>query len=95
MTSMAAAKFIKIDSQNTWEAGIEEHKIEGHPVKIYNLAKTVADCFKFRNKIGADIPRHALKTALSEKKVSPKDIMHYAKICRVSNIIKPILESIL
>jgi len=82
-------------TQKSWESGIEEHNIEGHTIKIYNLAKTIADCFKFRNKIGIDIARDALKTAITEKMVTPKTIMHYAKICRISNIIKPILESII
>ena len=80
---------------DSWEAGIEEHKIEGHQIRVYNLAKTVADCFKFRNRIGMDIAREALKVAVTEKRISPKEIMHYAKICRVSNSVKPILESIL
>lgn len=79
----------------TWEAGIENHKIEGHKVRVYNLAKTVIDCFKFRNKIGIDVARDALKLALTEKHTKPKEIMQYAKICRVDNIIKPILEAIL
>jgi len=78
-----------------WEAGIEEHKIDGHIVRIYSLAKAIADCFKFRNKIGAQIARDALKEAVTEKKVPPKEIMQYAKLCRVVNIIKPILETIL
>ena len=78
-----------------WEAGIEERQMEGHKIRVYSLAKTVADCFKFRNKIGADIAREALKVAITEKRVLPKEIMHYAKICRVSNIIKPILESLI
>ncbi len=78
-----------------WQAGMEGHEISGHTVKIYSLAKTVADCFKFRNKIGIDIAREALKISLMEKNVSPKEIMHYAKICRVVHIIKPVLETLL
>lgn len=79
----------------TWKAGIEEHKIESHQIRVYSLEKTVADCFKFRNRVGLDVAREALKTAVTEKRISPKEIMRYAKICRVSNIVKPILESIL
>jgi len=79
----------------SWKTGIEEHNMGGHQVRIYNLAKTVADCFKFRNRIGMDVAREALKIAVKQKRISPKEIMRYAKICRVSNIIKPILESIL
>jgi len=82
-------------SDKAWKAGIEEHKIEGHNVRIYSLSKTIADCFKFRNKIGIDVARNALKAAVMEKSINPKDIMQYAKICRVANIIKPILETML
>lgn len=82
-------------SPKTWNAGIEKHQIGGNEIKVYNLAKTIADCFKFRNKIGANIARNALKTAITEKNVNPKDIMKYAKICRVDKIIKPILETLL
>ncbi len=78
-----------------WKAGIEEHEVEGHKIKVYNLAKTIADCFKFRNKIGPDVARDALKVAVTEKKIKPKEIMQYAKICRVDNIVKPILEAML
>lgn len=78
-----------------WKAGIKEHKIDDHIVRIYSLAKTIADCFKFRNKIGAQIARGALKRAVTEKKVPPKEIMQYAKLCRVANIIKPILETLI
>lgn len=82
-------------SHKAWEAGIEEYEIAGHKVRIYNLAKTVADCFKFRNKIGIDVVRDAIKTAVTEKGIKPKDIMLYAKICRVDRLIKPILEAML
>ena len=78
-----------------WKAGIEEHEIGGHKIKVYSLAKTIADCFKFRNKIGTDVARGALKVAVTEKEVKPKEIMQYAKICRVDNIVKPILEAML
>lgn len=82
-------------TSKAWEVGIEEHKIDGQTIRVYNLAKTIADCFKFRNKIGVDIAREALKAAVTEKHVAPQDIMHYARICRVDNIIKPILESVI
>jgi len=79
---------------NAWKAGIEQREIEGYKIKVYSLAKTVADCFKFRNKIGADVAREALKIAVTEKNIKPKEIMHYAKICRVDSILKPILEAL-
>lgn len=78
-----------------WEAGIEEHATEGRKIRVYSLARTVVDCFKFRNKIGLDVARDALKVAVTEKGVKPKEIMRYAKLCRVESIIKPILEAIL
>jgi len=87
-------QFYRFDMKS-WEAGIEKHKIEGYTVKIYNLAKTVVDCFKFRNKIGIDVARDALKVAVTEKNIKPQEIMRYAKICRVDSIIKPILETII
>jgi len=78
-----------------WEAGITEHDIEGRKLKVYCLAKTIADCFKFRNKIGINVARDALKVAINEKNIKPREIMQYAKICRVDNIIKPVLEAII
>ena len=82
-------------SPKAWETGIENREIEGHKVKVYNLAKTIADCFKFRNKIGLGVTREALKIAVTEKNIKPKEIMQYAKICRVDRVIKPILEAML
>jgi predicted transcriptional regulator of viral defense system len=82
-------------SPKAWQAGIEEHETAGHKIKIYSLAKTVTDCFKFRNKIGIDVARDALKIAITEKGIKPKDVMCFAKICRVDRIIKPILEAMI
>jgi predicted transcriptional regulator of viral defense system len=87
-------KFYFFDSAS-WKSGIEKHKIEGYEIKIYSLAKTIADCFKFRNKIGINIAREALKSAVKEKGVRPTEIMYYAKICRVDKVVKPILEAML
>jgi hypothetical protein len=56
------------------------------------VAKTVADCFKHRNKIGLDIALEALKDARAQKKASADDLWRFAKICRVSNVIRPYLE---
>jgi len=82
-------------SPKTWREGIEKYDIEGYEVKIYSIAKTIADCFKFRGKIGIDIARQAMKSAIQEKDVKPRDIMSYAKLCRVDKIVKPILETML
>jgi predicted transcriptional regulator of viral defense system len=75
-------------------AGIEKHLVEGVSVQVYCAAKTVADCFKFRNKIGLDVAIEALKESLHEKKATAKEIYHYAKICRVSNVIRPYMEAL-
>ena len=82
-------------AKKAYEAGIEEHNLDGHTIRIYSLAKTIADCFKFRSKIGLDLARKALKEAFAEKRVSAEELMRYAKICRVSHIVQPILETIL
>ena len=70
--------------------GIEKVQVEGVPVRVYSAAKTVADCFKFRNKIGLDVAIEALKDCLRQKKASISEVYRYAKICRVSNVIPPI-----
>jgi integrase len=64
------------------------------PVRVYSAAKTVADCFKFRNKIGLDIAIEALKDCLHQKKASLNEIYHYAKVCRVGNVIRPYMEAL-
>lgn len=73
---------------------IEEHNIEGVPVRVYSPAKTVTDCFKFRNKIGLDIAIEALKDCWKQRKATIDEIWAAAKICRVTTIIRPYLESI-
>jgi len=74
--------------------GQEEHVIEGVTVKIYNPAKTVADCFKYRNKIGLDVALEALRETWRARRCSISDLMHYARICRVANVMRPYLESL-
>jgi len=74
--------------------GIENHKVEGVPIRVYSVAKTVADCFKFRNKIGLDVAIEALKDSVRQKKATVNEIYRYSKICRVSNVIRPYLEAL-
>jgi predicted transcriptional regulator of viral defense system len=74
--------------------GIESHQVEGVPVRVYSAAKTVADCFKFRNKIGLDVAVEALKDSLRQKKTTINEIYRYSKICRVSNVIRPYMETL-
>ncbi|MEA2030901.1 MAG: type IV toxin-antitoxin system AbiEi family antitoxin domain-containing protein [candidate division Zixibacteria bacterium] len=75
-------------------SGIKEHNIEGVTIRVYNPAKTVADCFKFRNKIGLDVALEALRDCHRSRKCTMDDLWKYAKICRVANIMKPYLESL-
>ena len=81
-------------SGQAFRAGIETHEIEGHAVEVYNLPKTIADCFKFRNKIGLDVAIEALREAWIERRLRPVDIEPYAKICRVNNVMRPYLEAL-
>jgi predicted transcriptional regulator of viral defense system len=75
-------------------AGVEKLPVEGITVRVYSAAKTVADCFKFRNKIGLDVAIEALKDSLHQKKATVNEIYRYAKICRVSNVIRPYMEAL-
>jgi predicted transcriptional regulator of viral defense system len=74
--------------------GVELHKIEGVPVKITSVPKTITDCFKYRNKIGLDVAMEALKEAWNAKRVSMDELWHYGQICRVQNVMRPYLEGL-
>lgn len=80
-------------SKKAFTEGVEEHLIESVSVKITNPAKTVADCFKYRNKIGLDVALEALKEGLHEGKFTRDEVWHYSKICRVTNVIRPYMEA--
>jgi predicted transcriptional regulator of viral defense system len=75
--------------------GVKEHLIEGVPVKVYNPAKTVADCFKYRNKIGLDVAMEALRECRRERRCTNDELWEYAKVCRVAKVMKPYLEAML
>lgn len=74
--------------------GIEKHIIEGVEVKVYNPAKTVADCFKYRNKIGLDVAIEALRDGWQQRRFTMDELWKHAKICRVANVMKPYLETL-
>lgn len=80
-------------SGKAFDFGIEEHQVNDVSIQVYSIAKTIADCFKFRNKIGVDIAIEALREALREKRAPIDDIWKAAKICRVHNVMKPYLEA--
>lgn len=74
--------------------GIEQRPIDGHAVPVYTLEKTIADCFKCRNKIGVDIAVEALRDAWRQHRLDMDHLWRCARICRVSNIIRPYLDSL-
>jgi len=74
--------------------GVERHRIESVQVKIYSPAKTVADCFKYRNKLGLDVAIEALRDCLRSKKCTRAQLWQYAKICRVTEVMRPYLEAV-
>ena len=82
-------------SGNAYESGIVEHPIDGVFVKIYTPEKTLTDCFKFRNKIGMDVVLEALKFYKTRKKFDLAQLLKYARICRVEQVMRPYLEAIL
>jgi predicted transcriptional regulator of viral defense system len=74
--------------------GVEEHQIDGVTVRVTNVARTVADCFKFRNKIGLDVALEALQEAWLAKRLSMDELWRYATLCRVANVMRPYMESL-
>ncbi len=81
-------------SGEAFHFGIEVHTIDGVPVQIYSIAKTVADCFKFRYKIGKIVAIEALRQTLSEKRATIDELWIAARVCRVTKIMKPYLEAL-
>ena len=81
-------------SEASLASGVEIHTIEGVAMRVTSVAKTVADCFKFRNKIGLDVALEALREARRENKASADALWRYAKINRVANVMRPYLEAI-
>jgi predicted transcriptional regulator of viral defense system len=79
---------------HAYKEGIEEQTLDGVKTRIYGREKTIADCFKFREKIGPDIALEALKDYLKQPKPNPQLVMKYAKVDRVDKIIRPYLESL-
>ena len=81
-------------SSATLDAGVEEHRIGGVIVPVFTPAKTVADCFKYRNKIGLDVAIEALQECWRSRRCTMDDLWQYANICRVQNVMRPYLESL-
>jgi predicted transcriptional regulator of viral defense system len=82
-------------SGQAFTLGIQSHKIDGVPVRIYSPEKTIADCFKYRNKICLETAIEALKFYREKKRFKADDLMNFARACRVEKIIRPYLEALL
>jgi len=82
-------------SGSAFTEGIEQHDVDGIPVKVYNPEKTLADCFKYRNKIGLDVVLEAMKFYRQRKRFQADDLMRYARICRMEKVMRPYLEATL
>lgn len=71
---------------------VDEHQVDGVTVRVTGVAKTVVDCFKYRNKIGLDVALEALREAWGVQRVTMEDLWHFAQICRMTNVMRPYLE---
>jgi predicted transcriptional regulator of viral defense system len=83
----------RFDSK-TFNKGLETHRVGGMPLKIYSAARSVVDCFKFRNKLGMDVALEALRLARQRKRVQNRELLHYARLLRVENPMSPYLQAI-
>jgi predicted transcriptional regulator of viral defense system len=81
-------------SKPALEAGVQTYRAEGTSLRVTSVAKTVTDCFKFRNKVGLDVAIEALREARRAKKASADDLWRFAKINRVANVMRPYLEAV-
>lgn len=77
-----------------WICGVERHVIEGVPVRVYSPAKTVADCFKFRNKIGVDVAVEALRETLRHRRATTDELWRAAAACRMTRVMTPYLQAL-
>ena len=81
-------------SGDAFTEGVESHQVEGRLLRVYGAAKTVADCFKYRNKIGLDVALEALRDGWRERRFTLDELDCYAETCRVSRVMRPYLESL-
>ncbi|MGV3526242.1 MAG: type IV toxin-antitoxin system AbiEi family antitoxin domain-containing protein [Candidatus Sericytochromatia bacterium] len=82
-------------SSSAYCSGMEIHTIQGIDLKVYSMAKTIVDCFKFRNQIGLDVALEALKESLGQKKISQDELWKQAQVCRMTSVMRPYLEALL
>jgi len=77
-----------------YREGIETHERDGVKLKVYGPARTVADCFRLRNRLGIEVAVEALRTGLDERKFTPAEVLRAAKACRIARIVRPYLEAL-
>lgn len=82
-------------SGTAFSAGVESHDIDNTRIKVYSPEKTLADCFKYRNKIGMDTVLEALTLYRDQRRPKPRKLVEYAKVCRVENVMRPYLQAML
>jgi predicted transcriptional regulator of viral defense system len=80
-------------SGDAFSTGIETHVLEGVPVRVYGASKTVADCFKFRHRIGLDVAIEALQAYIRRRPDTLDALWHAAQACRVANVMRPYAEA--
>lgn len=80
-------------SGRSFTEGWAEHEIEGVSVRVFDPAKTVVDCFKFRNTVGLDVALEALRDCLQNRRATVDELLRYARICRVEKVMRPYLEA--
>ena len=81
-------------SGKSFDFGITEHSVEGGTIRVYGPAKTVADCFKFKGKVGTELAVQALRECFRQKKATMDELWAAAKVCRVTNVMRPYMESL-
>jgi predicted transcriptional regulator of viral defense system len=86
-------KIVRFTAQ-TLVYGVEKHNIHGVAIAVTNPARAVVDCFKYRNKIGLDVALEALKEGWREKRFTMDELYRAARVCRVSNVIRPYVEAL-
>jgi len=86
-------RFVRM-SGKAFHSGVKEYPVRGGSLRVYTPAKTVADCFKFRSKIGIDVAMEALKECRRLKKATMDELWAAAKVCRVANVMRPYMESL-
>ena len=93
LVTRPAMRFVRFSGSALTE-GIKDEQIEGVTIKVYNPAKTVIDCFKYRNKIGLDVALEALRDCLRTRKCTIDELTYYAQVCRVAKVMRPYLEAV-